>query len=257
MTTQTSIEWTQVTWNPVTGCTKVSQGCKNCYAERMAKRLQGMGVPQYQDGFHLRLAEHALTAPLEWGRPKTVFVNSMSDLFHEDVPLSYIQDVFAVMSMTPQHTYQILTKRADRLASLSARLPWTDNVWMGVSVENRRAIPRIEALATTPASIKFLSVEPLLESLPPLPLARVDWMIVGGESGPRARPIRREWVDSLRLQARAARIPFFFKQWGRPSSNPNPADPTIDKRHPQHAKGGCQLFGRIYREMPIRRLTTA
>ncbi len=258
MTAQTSIEWTDVTWNPVTGCTKVSQGCKNCYAERMAKRLQSMGLPQYEHGFQLRLAEHALTAPLDWGQTREPSsVNSMSDLFHEGVPLSYIQEVFAVMSMTPQHTYQILTKRSQRLRVVAKHLPWPENVWMGVSVENQRAVPRVRDLSSTGAAIKFLSVEPLLEYMPTLPLTSVDWVIVGGESGPKARPLRPQWVHSIREQCRAEGIPFFFKQWGRPAFNPDPTDPTIAKDHPHHAKGGCQLSGKVYRAMPSRRLTSA
>src|SRR5690242_3828101 len=236
MATNTHIEWTQMTWNPVTGCSKVSQGCKNCYAERMAKRLQGMGVPQYRNGFKLTLAPSTLELPMEWKKPRLVFVNSMSDLFHEGVPSDYIHQVFAVMRATPQHTYQVLTKRSGRLLSMAAELSWPHNVWMGVSVENQDVVDRITDLAATPARTKFLSIEPLLGPLSELPLRGIDWVIVGGESGPRARRLDKTWVDTIRESCRREGVPFFFKQWGRPEFNVDPADPTISKYHPQHAK---------------------
>jgi protein gp37 len=253
MATRSSIEWTEMTWNPVTGCTKVSQGCKNCYAERMAKRLRGMGVWQYRNGFDVTLAPQVLTAPFEWKEPRLVFVNSMSDLFHEAVPEEYIQDVFQVMLSTPQHTYQILTKRAERLSALSASLTWPENVWMGVSVENQAATNRIQHLVSSGAGTKFLSVEPLIGPISKLPLRDINWVIVGGESGPRARPMDKAWVDAIRHQCSENGIPFFFKQWGKPQFNANPADPTIDRGHPMHAKGGCQLDGVVYREHPVAR----
>lgn len=250
MAGSTTIEWTQKSWNPVTGCSKVSQGCKFCYAERMAKRLQGMGLPQYRNGFDVMLAPHVLEQPLRWRSPTIIFVNSMSDLFHERVPLAYINRVFAVMEKTPWHTYQILTKRSERLASLSTLLSWPANIWIGVSVENQATTFRISDLKHIPASVRFLSLEPLLGSLGDLDLVGINWVIVGGESGPRARPMRREWVVSIMEQCRRYGVPFFFKQWGRARANPDPADPTINKTHPDHAKGGCQLDGRLHREMP-------
>ncbi|SRR6266404_2317425 len=250
MATQSSIEWTQMTWNPVTGCNKVSQGCKNCYAERMAKRLQGMGVWQYRNGFRLTLAPDALEIPFGWREPRIIFVNSMSDLFHEDIPEDYIRQVFAVMSATPRHTYQILTKRARRLSAIAHRFEWPANVWMGVSVEDQKATDRIQHLVSTGARTKFLSIEPLIGPILSLPIRSLDWVIVGGESGPRARPMQKRWVDTIRDICLDAGIPFFFKQWGKPEFNANPADPTIDKAHPMHAKGGCQLDGVVYRQLP-------
>jgi protein gp37 len=253
MATRSSIEWTEMTWNPITGCSKVSQGCKNCYAERMAKRLRGMGIWQYRNGFDVTLAPQLLTAPLQWKEPRLVFVNSMSDLFHEVVPDDYIQDVFQVMLDTPQHTYQVLTKRAQRLATFSKMLPWPENVWMGVSVENQAATSRIPHLLVCGARIKFLSIEPLIGPIRALPLFGINWVIVGGESGPRARPMDKAWVDAIRHLCAERAIPFFFKQWGKPQFNVDPADPTIDRAHPMHAKGGCQLDGVVYREHPAAR----
>jgi protein gp37 len=250
MSSKSSIEWTEVTWNPVTGCNKVSAGCKFCYAERMAKRLQAMGVEQYRDGFKLTLAPQTLTAPYQWTTPKIVFVNSMSDLFHEKVPLGYIKEVFDVMNSTPRHTYQILTKRSERLKELAPSLNWTPNIWMGVSVENEKVSFRIKDLITTPAKTKFLSCEPLIGPIKNLYLSRIDWVIVGGESGPGARPMKKEWVESIYRKCAQRKVKFFFKQWGRPGFNEDPEDPTIQKSHPHHAKGGCQLNGEIYREMP-------
>lgn len=248
---RSSIEWTQVTWNPLTGCNKVSQGCKFCYAERMAKRLQAMGVPQYKNGFKLTLAPQVLDAPYSWKSPRIVFVNSMSDLFHEEVPLDYIKKVFKVMNETPQHTYQVLTKRSERLKEIAGELEWTKNIWMGVSVEEEKVSFRILDLIETPAYIKFLSVEPLIGAVKNLYLDKIDWVIVGGESGPGARPLKKEWIDSIHKQCKKKKVHFFFKQWGRPQNNEDPNDPTIDSDHPQHAKGGCQLNGEIIREMPV------
>lgn len=211
---KSAIEWTESTWNPVTGCTKISQGCKLCYAERMAERLQAMGQANYRNGFRLTLQPQMLELPLKWKRPQAVFVNSMSDLFHEGVPLEYIQRVFDVMRRASWHRFQVLTKRADRLAELDPSLDWPDNVWMGVSVESLDHVDRIDNLRRTSAHVRFLSLEPLLGPLPGLNLQGVDWVIVGGESGPGARPIEESWVLDIRDQCRKARVAFFFKQWG-------------------------------------------
>lgn len=208
------IEWTESTWNPLTGCTKISPGCKHCYAERMALRLQSMGQPNYRNGFKLTLQPHALTLPLKWKRPQMIFVNSMSDLFHKDVPLEYIEQVFSVMQQASWHTFQVLTKRSGRLLELHTKLEWPRNVWMGVSVENAGYLSRIDHLRQTNAKVKFLSLEPLLGPLPNLNLEGIDWVIVGGESGPKARPMSRSWVTEIRDQCQEADIPFFFKQWG-------------------------------------------
>jgi protein gp37 len=207
MPTRSNIEWTEMTWNPVTGCTKVSQGCKHCYAERMAKRLTAMGSGRYRNGFKVTLHPDLLDVPRTWRQPRVVFVNSMSDLFHEDIPLDYIQRVFATMRDCPQHTFQVLTKRSDRLAELASHLPWPKNVWMGVSVEDARVISRIRDLSSTPAAVRFLSLEPLIGPLHELPLSGIHWVIVGGESGPRARPMRKEWVDSIYRSAATRACP--------------------------------------------------
>jgi protein gp37 len=210
----TTIEWTEATWNPVTGCSKVSPGCLNCYAERMARRLQAMGQPNYRDGFAVRTHEHMLGLPAKWGKPRMVFVNSMGDLFHEQVPVAFIQRVFRVMEGTPRHTFQLLTKRADRLAKVAPSLPWPKNVWMGVTVEDNERLCRVEILRQVPSAVKFLSVEPLLGPLPDLNLDGIDWVIVGGESGPGARSMNAEWVLDIRDACVNAAVPFFFKQWG-------------------------------------------
>ena len=211
---QSKIEWTDATWNPVTGCTKISPGCKHCYAERMAVRLQAMRQPNYVNGFELSLHEHMLERPLEWKQPLRIFVNSMSDLFHKDVPIDFILRVFHTMRRASWHRFQILTKRSDRLLELNPKIDWPSNVWMGVSVERQDYTFRIDHLRMTDARIKFLSLEPLLGPLMNLDLENMDWVIVGGESGPRARPIKEEWVVSIRDQCAARNIPFFFKQWG-------------------------------------------
>ena len=210
----TTIEWTEVTWNPVTGCSKISPGCLNCYAERMAKRLQAMGQPNYRDGFAVRTHEHMLQTPLSWTRPRMVFVNSMGDLFHEEVPETFIRRVFEVMERTPQHTYQLLTKRAERLVEVAPFLPWPDNVWMGVTVEDNPRLTRVERLREVRSAVRFLSIEPLLGPLPDLDLGGIDWVIVGGESGPHARPMEEQWVCSIRDACVDQAVPFFFKQWG-------------------------------------------
>jgi len=209
-----TIEWTDATWNPVTGCSKVSPGCKHCYAERMAKRLKAMGQSNYRNGFSVAMHEHMLTRPLGWKRSQIVFVNSMSDLFHEDVQLGFIRKVFKVMADADWHVFQVLTKRAERLEALSEKLHWPPNVWMGVSVENEDYLHRIDHLRRSSAQVKFLSLEPLLGPLPNLDLAGIDWVIVGGESGPRARPVEEKWVLEIRDQCLDADVPFFFKQWG-------------------------------------------
>jgi len=211
---ESKIEWTESTWNPVTGCTKISDGCRHCYAERMALRLQAMGVKNYQDGFNLRCHQSALALPYSWKKPRMIFVNSMSDLFHQDVPLGFLQDIFDVMNKTPRHTYQILTKRADRLAQLNHHFRWTKNIWMGVTVESNDYVGRIDCLREVNSSVRFLSIEPLLGSIPSMNLEGIDWVIVGGESGPGARPIKKEWVTDIRDQCLEWGIPFFFKQWG-------------------------------------------
>jgi protein gp37 len=214
MALKSSIEWTESTWNPVTGCTKISTGCKNCYAERMAERLQAMGQANYVNGFELALQPHMLELPLGWKKPQTIFVNSMSDLFHEDVPLSYIQKVFDVMRRAEWHRFQVLTKRSERLAALDRHLEWAPNIWMGVSVETDRYCTRIDDLRKTHAFMKFLSIEPLLGPLVNLELDGMDWVIVGGESGPKSRPMKEEWVTDIRNQCTKVSVPFFFKQWG-------------------------------------------
>ena len=234
MATTSNIEWTEITWNPVTGCVKVSQGCKHCYAERMARRLHAMGSERYRDGFTPTLHHDLLDVPKRWKKPRVIFVNSMSDLFQEAVPDSFIRQVFATMTDCPQHIFQILTKRSTRLRQLGASLPWPRNVWMGVSVEDSRVIDRITDLVTVPAQVRFLSCEPLIGPLDKLPLRGVHWVIVGGESGRGARPMRPEWVESIHRQCNRDNVPFFFKQWG-----------GVRKEF-----AGRELHGRTYDEMP-------
>ena len=234
MAQSSSIEWTEATWNPVTGCTKISAGCKNCYAERMALRLRAMGVRAYRNGFDLTLQPDTLEAPLRWRRSRKIFVNSMSDLFHEEIPDSFIRDVFSIVRQASWHQFQILTKRSARLAQLSDELDWPPNLWMGVSVESTEHRRRVDDLRKTGAAVHFLSLEPLLGPLPDLDLEKIDWVIVGGESGPHARPVDPAWVLNLRDQCRDADVPFFFKQWGG----------TRKK------KTGRLLEGRTYDELP-------
>jgi protein gp37 len=235
MSTQSSIEWTESTWNPVSGCTKISPGCANCYAERMAKRLKAMGQPRYVNSFQVTLHPEALDEPNRWKKPRVVFVNSMSDLFHESIPLEYIQQVFAVMNANQRHTFQILTKRSNRLRELAIHLDWTPNIWMGVTVENDDYTYRVDNLRAIDANVKFLSLEPLLGPLPSLDLDGLGWIIVGGESGPGARPIASEWVVDLRDRCLERSVPFFFKQWG-----------GVNKK-----KAGRLLDGRTWDEYPI------
>ena len=234
MAAGSGIEWTQSTWNPVTGCTKVSPGCKNCYAERMALRLQAMGQSNYSNGFKLTLQPQAMDLPLRWKKPQRIFVNSMSDLFHQDVPLEFIRQIFDVMGRAYWHQFQILTKRAERLSEIATRLPWRRNIWMGVSVERQDYMFRIDHLRQTAAHVKFLSLEPLLGPLPRLNLAGIHWAIVGGESGPGARPMNPVWVAQIRDQCRNAGVAFFFKQWG-----------GVNKK-----RAGRELDGRTWDEMP-------
>lgn len=214
MSGYSSIEWTEASWNPVTGCSKISPGCRNCYAERMARRLQGAGHPHYKAGFRVSTHDDALTIPLRWKKPRMIFVNSMSDLFHEDVPLGFIKEIFAVMRQARWHTFQVLTKRSARLLELSPELVWPENVWMGVSCETEKYLFRVDHLRETGAAIKFISFEPLLGPMPELDLTGIDWVIVGGESGPGARPIKKSWVIGIKEQCAKAGVPFFFKQWG-------------------------------------------
>jgi protein gp37 len=234
MAQASTIEWTEATWNPVTGCTKISPGCKFCYAERMAHRLQAMGQTRYRNAFRLTLQPDAVEIPLRWKKPRVIFVNSMSDLFHRDVPLEYIQRCFTVMEKATQHTFQVLTKRPERASELAESLPWPSNVWMGTSVENAEYVSRVRALRGVPAKIRFLSVEPLLGAIPDLPLEDIHWVIVGGESGPGARPMNVDWVRQIRDLCVSSQVPFFFKQWGG----------TNKKR------AGRSLDGRIWNEMP-------
>jgi protein gp37 len=232
---QSSIEWTEMTWNPTTGCNKVSAGCKFCYAEVMTRRLQAMGIDKYKDGFKVRVHEDALNIPYSWKGSKVVFVNSMSDLFHPEVSLEFIQKVFDVMNNTPQHTFQVLTKRAERLYDLHHKLNWTKNIWMGVSVEDERVTERINFLRETNAITKFLSCEPLIGPLYNMNLKNIDWVIVGGESGRKARSMDELWVWDIKQQCQEQEVVFFFKQWG-----------GINKK-----KAGRQLAGMIYDEMPL------
>ena len=214
MGTRSGIEWTETTWNPVTGCSKVSPGCAHCYAERMAKRLQAMGVRKYSRGFEVATHADALDEPYRWRRPRLVFVNSMSDLFHASVPVAFIEAVFATMNGASQHTFQVLTKRPERLRALESRLCWTPNIWLGASIESEQWLGRLGPLTATGARTKFLSLEPLLGPIPRLDLSGIDWVIAGGESGPGARPMRVEWVQAIRDACVRSDVPFFFKQWG-------------------------------------------
>lgn len=232
----TKIEWTESTWNPITGCTKISPGCQNCYAERMAIRLKAMGVANYKNGFQVCCHEHELLKPLSWKKPQTIFVNSMSDIFHKNVPFDFIQKIFEVMRQANWHIFQILTKRSDRLLQLDHKINWPSNVWMGVSVENQQWIKRIEDLRRTQAKIKFLSLEPLLGPLPNLNFHGIDWVIVGGESGPKSRPIKKDWVIDIKSQCQKANISFFFKQWGGTNKK----------------KAGRILEGKTWDQLPMR-----
>lgn len=230
-----SIEWTEMTWNPTTGCTKVSSGCKYCYAEVMTRRLKAMGQKKYEYGFNIiKTHPETLSIPYSWKSSKIVFVNSMSDLFHNDVPIEFVKDVFNVMNENPQHVFQVLTKRADRLYEIHEQLKWSNNIWMGVTVENINVIDRIDYLRKTEAKVKFLSLEPLLSSLPNLNLDNIDWVIVGGESGTKPRIMDSNWVVDIQQQCKNACVPFFFKQWGGRNKK----------------EAGRLLNGQTYNEMP-------
>jgi protein gp37 len=234
---QSSIEWTEMTWNPTTGCDKVSAGCKFCYAEIMSRRLKAMGVEKYANDFEITTHDSELNAPDSWKKPKIVFVNSMSDLFHKDVPVEFIQKVFQVMKRNPQHVFQVLTKRSDILMYYDREgwLDWSHNIWMGVSVENEKAMSRIGHLQQTNARVKFLSCEPLIGALPNMNLNTIDWVIVGGESGRKPRPMKKEWVMDIKKQCEEQNVAFFFKQWGGTNKK----------------KAGRMLEGKTWDEMPV------
>jgi len=234
MSLNSAIEWTESTWNPVTGCTKISDGCQHCYAERMTKRLKAMGSPNYRNGFKLTIHRDSLELPLSWRKPQIIFVNSMSDLFHKDVPTAFIKDMFEVMQKAYWHKFQILTKRSERLLCLSKELTWSDNILMGVTIENKKHLNRLTHLKKTGAKTRFLSLEPLLGPLPNLNLQDINWVIVGGESGPGARPLKPEWVTDIRNKCSRASVPFFFKQWG-----------GVNKK-----RSGRTLDGKIYNQRP-------
>jgi protein gp37 len=234
MAQKSNIEWTEATWNPVTGCTKVSEGCLNCYAEKLALRLKAMGQRNYVNGFNVAIHQKSLDMPLRWKRPQIIFVNSMSDLFHEKVPTEFIVRVFNVMNMANRHVFQILTKRPERLLSIADKLPWPSHIWMGVTVESEKCIDRIDYLKSTKAYVKFLSLEPLLGPIKKLDLRGINWVIVGGESGPGARPIKKDWVIDIRDRCIKFRVPFFFKQWG-----------GINRK-----RTGCLLEGKKWNQMP-------
>jgi protein gp37 len=234
MSLNSTIEWTDATWNPVRGCTKISPGCKHCYAERFAERFRGVKGHPFEQGFDLRVVSEKLDEPLRWKAPKRIFVNSMSDLFHDQVPIEYIQRVFGVMNRADWHQFQVLTKRAERLEVLGNQLKWAPHIWMGVSVENKDYLWRIDYLRRTKAQVKFLSIEPLLGPLGEIDLSGIDWVIVGGESGPGARPMIAEWVAGIRDQCLQANVRFFFKQWG-----------GVQKK-----RAGRELDGRTWDEMP-------
>jgi protein gp37 len=236
MMAKTKIEWAEESWNPTTGCSKISAGCANCYAERMAFRLEKMGNPKYNKGFQVTIHPESLEDPYHWLKPRRVFVNSMSDLFHEDIPLSFIEKVFRVMNENPNHIFQVLTKRSDILKKYAKNLTWTKNIWMGVTVEDKQQLHRIDDLRYVNAAVRFISCEPLLSDLSSIDLATIGWVIVGGESGPNARPMEKSWVENIFHQCRNQNVPFFFKQWG-----------GVNKK-----KTGRLLHGKIYSEMPTR-----
>ena len=234
MAQNSRIEWTECTWNPVTGCSKISTGCKHCYAERMALRLQAMGQPNYRNGFHVTIHQHMLDLPLRWRNPKKIFVNSMGDIFHQLVPYDFVAESFGVMTKAAQHQFQLLTKRSLRLWQLASDLPWPENIWVGVTVETADYLERIDHLRQTGAAVKFVSFEPLLGPIPDINLEGINWVIAGGESGPGARPIKADWVRNIREQCVEQNVPFFFKQWG-----------GVNKK-----KKGRSLDGRTWNAMP-------
>ena len=230
------IEWTESTWNPITGCTKISDGCLNCYAEKMAKRLQAMGQKKYKNGFKLTLHPENIEDPLKIKKSQMIFVCSMSDIFHEEVPEDFILKLFEIMNKAHWHIFQVLTKRADRLQKIATKINWTKNIWVGVTVESQKYMNRIYNLQKTDAYIKFISIEPMLENIENIPLNDIDWVIVGGESGYNARPIKKEWVENILEQCKRNNVPFFFKQWG-----------GVNKK-----KNGRLLNGKTYDEMPLK-----
>jgi protein gp37 len=254
MSNNSLIEWTQDTWNPVTGCTKISQGCAHCYAERLARRLQKMGNPRYNNGFQLTLHEDLLKSPLSKKQPRMIFVNSMSDIFHEDIPLEFIERIFQTMNAASWHTFQILTKRSKRMASLAPYLKWTSNIWMGVTIENQEWTSRISDLKTVPAYVRFLSCEPLLSSIS-MNLEQISWVIVGGESGPNSRLMQADWVRSIMKQCQNARIPFFFKQWGgdffKKGHDKAVLDGVLYKEWPTHFTSGKRNFVSADQPVPL------
>lgn len=268
MSDNSRIEWTEATWNPITGCTRVSPGCDHCYAVRHTHRLESCGQAKYagltvlnrkgQRHFNGKVLchEHELERPLAWGRPLVIFVNSMSDLFHPEVPDKFIRRVFETMEQADWHTFQILTKRPERAADLSPALPWPENIWLGTSVEDARVKERIRHLRQTGAAVKFLSCEPLIGPLPRLALSGIDWVITGGESGAGARPMAADWVRQIRNRCIDRGVPHFFKQWGQLANNPDPTDPTA-KTNGGVAKGGRMLDGRTWDEMPASAITVA
>lgn len=231
---RTGIEWTHATWNPVSGCTKVSEGCKHCYAERFAERFRGVEGHPYEQGFDVKLWPDRLDLPFSWKKPRLIFVNSMSDLYHESVPAEFVRGVFSTMNEADRHVFQILTKRPGRMKELSTEVTWTDNIWAGISIENMDVAHRVDELREVPASVRFLSCEPLLGSLEGLSLEGIDWVIVGGESGPDAREMKKEWVIEIKEKCQRESVPFFFKQWGGTTTK----------------KGGRELEGRLWEEFP-------
>ena len=235
MSLSSKIEWTESTWNPVTGCSEVSPGCANCYARIMAKRLKAMGNPSYFNGFEVTCHERMLELPLRWNKPRVIFVNSMSDLFHEDVPFEFIERIFSTMRKAEQHTFQVLTKRSERLVELAGDIEWPGNVWMGVSIENSDCLHRLDHLREVSAAVKFISFEPLLGPIGDADLTGVDWVVVGGESGPKSREIKEEWVLEIKAGCERASVPFFFKQWGGTNKK----------------KAGRALLGRTWDETPL------
>ena len=235
MSLASKIEWTESTWNPVTGCSKVSLGCANCYAETMAKRLKAMGNPSYFNGFEVTCHERMLDLPISWNKPRVVFVNSMSDLFHEEIPLEFVQRVFSTMREAEQHTFQVLTKRSERLVELAGDIDWPENVWMGVSIENADYLYRLDHLKEINAAVKFVSFEPLLGAIGDADLSGIGWVVVGGESGPKSREIKEEWVLDIKAQCEKDAALFFFKQWGGTNKK----------------KAGRLLLGRTWNEMPL------
>ena len=235
MAEKSKIEWTESTWNPVTGCTKISEGCKHCYAERMARRLHAMGQEKYKNCFKVTIHEDCLAEPLNWKKPQIIFVCSMSDLFHKEVPDEFIIKVFDIMNKASWHTFQVLTKRAERLEEIASKLSWTPNIWLGVTVESNEQKRRIPYLINTPAYIKYLSIEPMITEIKDLSLQNINWVIVGGESGPGARPIHENWVTAIRDNCIKNKVPFFFKQWG-----------GVNKK-----LAGCILQGQQWKELPI------